>query len=170
MSLQTDIVLRPTQLADLDYVVALERHADNVPFIGQWSREEHAAAIARADRQHRIIASAADGGGAGYLIAYNLVAAGFGVYVKRVVVADKSRGIGRAALRAFLPLAFRDLGTDWVWLAVFAENERAQRSYRAVGLSVLTLTPERRRELRAAVGGFSDRSLVMAIRRQEGTI
>jgi diamine N-acetyltransferase len=38
--------LRPTAEADLDWVLALERDPANTPFIGSWTREEHAAAIA----------------------------------------------------------------------------------------------------------------------------
>ena len=36
------VTLRPTALTDLDFVLGLERHVDNVPFIGQWTREESA--------------------------------------------------------------------------------------------------------------------------------
>ena len=32
-----DIALRPTTEADLDFVLAAERAAENVPFIRQWS-------------------------------------------------------------------------------------------------------------------------------------
>ncbi len=39
---------RPTRLADLNFVVATEQHPDNRAFVGQWSRQEHASAVARA--------------------------------------------------------------------------------------------------------------------------
>jgi RimJ/RimL family protein N-acetyltransferase len=158
------VTLRPTEPTDLDFVIGLERHADNKPFIGQWTREGHAAAIARPDREHWIISHACRSDPVGYLIAYNLVAAGYGVYVKRIVVADKSQGIGRAALQAFVASAAHRLRTSCVWLTVFAENERGQRAYRAVGFTEPPLSAARRAELCNAVGGFSDRSLVMATR------
>jgi hypothetical protein len=49
------IELRPTTVSDLDFVLQLEGHPDNVPFIG------------------------------------------FGVYLKRIVVEQTSRGLGRLA-------------------------------------------------------------------------
>lgn len=155
--------LRPTEPADLDFVLDLERHAENRPFIGQWSREEHTAAMKRSDREHWTIEHTERGSRVGFLIAYDLVREEFGVYVKRIVVVEKSRGLGRAALQAFVQHAFRDLSADNVWLSVYAENERARRSYQALGFQVAPLTDARRRELCAAAGGFSDRSLVMVL-------
>src|SRR5215470_10319724 len=108
------VTLRPTQLTDLDFVIGLERHAANSPFIGQWTHEEHAAAIDRDDREHWVITC--DAHPVGYLIAYKLLTQGHGIYVKRVVVAAKSHGIGRAAVQSFTTHAFRDLGASHVWL------------------------------------------------------
>ena len=89
------IGLRRTSIADLDFVLALEHHPDQVSFIGQWTRDEHVATLERADREHLIIE--ADGVPLGYLIGYDVRAAGYGLYIKRIAIAEKSRGIGRAA-------------------------------------------------------------------------
>ena len=88
------IRLRETTHDDLDFVFALEREPENAAFVGQWSREEHAAAIARPDREHWIIERLPGAEREGFLIAYDLVARGFGAYLKRIVVAGKSRGLG----------------------------------------------------------------------------
>ena len=157
--------LRPTDAADLDFVVALERSPENAAFVGQWSRDEHHAAIADARREHHVIHLGGAGDPVGYLIAYDLLDAGFEVYVKRDVVAEKSRGVGRLALRQFADHAFRDLGAQYVWLSVFAGNVRAQRSYAALGFRVAELAAQRRAAMHAAVGGFSDRSLIMMLDR-----
>ena len=66
------------------------------------------------------------------------------MYVKRIVVADKSRGLGREALGRFARHAFDDLGAAHVWLTVYRENERAQRSYRALSFATRELEPARR--------------------------
>jgi ribosomal protein S18 acetylase RimI-like enzyme len=145
-------------------VLAQERHEENTPFIGSWTRDEHAATIADAAREHWILEDR-EGARLGYLIAYDLVAAGHGVYVKRIVVAEKSRGRGRAALARFCDHAFCDLGAQHVWLSVYRANERAQRAYRALGFQPLTLDPARRAELVGAAGGFSERSVVMILPR-----
>ncbi|MHC4162766.1 MAG: GNAT family N-acetyltransferase, partial [Planctomycetota bacterium] len=122
--------LRPTREADLPFVRKLEQDAENTPFISQWTTEQHADAIRRSDREHWIIES--DDGPLGYLIAYDLKSQDSGVYVKRIVVSSKGTGLGRAAMEEFLEHAYRDLGSDYVWLAVRPENERAQRSYAAL--------------------------------------
>ena len=155
-----DIVLRPTSPDDLDFVLALERDDENRPFIGQWSREEHLDAIDRADREHWIVSDAA-GTPLGYVILYDVRAAGQGVYVKRIAIGPKSAGIGRAALSQLVAHAFRDLHAPFVTLAVYAHNLRAQRSYLAVGFRFLELTDEERRRMERDVDAFSDECLIM---------
>ena len=157
--------LRATHEADLDWVLALERDPANTPYIGSWTRAEHAAAIAAPDREHWTIERTDDAARVGYLIAFDLRARGHGVYVKRIVVADKSRGLGRDALRCFVARAFDELGATHVWLTVYRENERAQRSYRALGFAIQDPAPARRAELHAAVSGFSEKSFVMVLER-----
>jgi GNAT superfamily N-acetyltransferase len=130
--------LRPTGDADLDFVLALERAPENAGFVGQWSREEHQAAIARPDREHWIIERDADGTREGFVIAYDGVSRGFGVYVKRIVVDEKSRGLGREALAQLLAHAKRDLGAPFAWLNVAADNARGIRAYTALGFRALT--------------------------------
>src|SRR5262245_49852879 len=100
--------LRPTVVSDLDFVLQLDRHPHSLPFVGQWSRDEHAAAICAADREHWIIET--DARPAGYLIAYNLVSHDFGVYVKRIVVEQTGQGLGRAAVGWLTRPALDDLG------------------------------------------------------------
>lgn len=126
--------LRPTTPGDLGFVTALERHADNNRFIGQWSDDEHLAAIARRDgREHWIIER--DGECAGYLIIFDGRGEGTGLYVKRLLVADKEKGTGKAALAAFLDDAFSRAGVDFVWLQVFDWNARAQSVYDRLGFT-----------------------------------
>lgn len=160
---EQSLKLRPTRAADLDFVLALEQHPDNRPFIAQWSRDEHSSAIERSDREHWIIEREPDQSRLGYIIMYNLIAQRLGVYVKRIVVSDKSRGIGRIALWLLAEHAFRDLNADFMFLAVYPDNERGQRSYRALGFTEVALTASERRTLQDAVGGFRDTSLVMYV-------
>jgi diamine N-acetyltransferase len=128
----TEVRLRRSAPADLAFVTALERHPDNRDFIGQWSDDEHLAAMAGTNgREHWVIER--DGALAGYLIAYDRRAAGCGVYVKRILVKDKERGTGRAALACFLEEAFARDGTDHLWLIVRDTNARAQAVYRGLG-------------------------------------
>jgi len=126
------IALRPSRPGDLPYITALERHADNRELIGQWSDEEHLRAIAGGERwSHWII----DSGGrpAGYVIARDCAAHGAGIYIKRILVADKERGTGKRALSLFLERLFARDDVPFVWLTVRNENARAQAVYRKLG-------------------------------------
>ena len=156
-----EVALRRTRPEDLEWVMALERHPDNRGFVGQWTREQHTHAIEAPDREHWVIARRRDGAPIGFMIVFDLRAAGHGVHLKRIVVDQKGRGLGREALGQLAARAFGMLDASHVWLSVYETNERAQRTYRALGFAV----EEPTEELRAAVGGFSERSLVMTLRR-----
>ena len=99
------VTLRPSASADLAWITALERRPDHRDAIGQWSDAEHLDAIHRRDgREHWIMEREARP--AGYLIAYDCRAVGAGIYVKRILVDEKERGTGKAALALFLRDAF----------------------------------------------------------------
>ena len=159
-----EVVLRPTVPDDLDFVMALERHPENAPFVGQWSREQHTHAIESPDREHWLIARRRDGAPAGFLIAFDLRAAGHGVHLKRIVLESKGRGLGREAIGQLAARSFGVLQASHLWLSVYQTNERAQRAYRALGFNVEEPSAALRAELHGVVGGFSDRSLLMALR------
>jgi len=163
--MSSEVALRPTEHDDLAFVLELERQPENAAFIGQWSETEHAEAIARADREHWVIEASQAPERAGYLISYDLRRAGLGVYVKRIVVSTKSRGLGRSALGLFLDHAFADLSAPFVWLSVFADNTRAQRCYASLGFRARSLGAVERAAHHEAAGGFSEQSLLMFIDR-----
>ena len=118
------LTLRRSLAADLPFITGLERRPDHLAAIGQWTDVEHLAAIQSPKREHWIIEQ--DGAPAGYLIAFDARAEGAGVYVKRVLVAEKDKGIGTLALAKFLDHAFGDLGARFTWLTVREGNTRAQ--------------------------------------------
>ena len=135
------VVLRPSRRDDLAWVVALERHADNRELIGQWGDEEHLVAMARKDgREHWLIERNA--APAGYMISYDGRAEYGGAYLKRILVADRERGTGRAAIGLFLEAVFARPGMEFVWLCVRAEHDRAQHVYRQLGFRVFEPTRE----------------------------
>jgi diamine N-acetyltransferase len=94
------IHLRRTLDSDLDFVLALEYRPGQSEYIGQWTREEHLATKARADREHWIIER--DQAPVGYLIAYDVRSDGWGAYIKRIAVSEPGQGVGRLALGAYL--------------------------------------------------------------------
>jgi ribosomal protein S18 acetylase RimI-like enzyme len=136
-----EVALRPTRADDLAFVMELERQPDNRDFIGQWSDAEHLAAIARENgREHWVIES--EGERAGFLIAYDCRAHDAGFYVKRLLVADKERGLGTAALRQFLARVRPVEGVSCVWLIVRHWNTRAQKVYANLGFKRFDPAPE----------------------------
>ncbi|HLX24497.1 MAG TPA: GNAT family N-acetyltransferase [Usitatibacter sp.] len=128
------VILRRSTPQDLAFVTALERHPDNREYIGQWTDDEHLAAIAgKGKREHWIIER--DGRAAGYLIAYDCRFLDAGFYVKRILVADKEGGTGTAALRQFNERVFAMNGVSCVWLIVRDFNVRAQHVYGKLGFA-----------------------------------
>ena len=126
------VTLRPSTLADLDYITALERRDDSREHIGQWSDWEHLGAIeGRNGRSHHIIER--DGERAGYLIAYDCRAKDCGFYVKRILVDRKDAGTGSAALEGFVNRAFAQRSTSCVWLMVREANARGRHIYEKLG-------------------------------------
>lgn len=125
------IALRPSRPGDLDFVTGLERRADHVDAVGQWTDVEHLAAMQSPKREHWIIES--DGTPVGYLIAFDCRGDDAGLYVKRILVADKDKGTGTLALSKFLDRAFFELRVKLVWLIVREGNARALNVYRRLG-------------------------------------
>jgi diamine N-acetyltransferase len=126
-----DVRVRPSTPEDLAFVLAAERAPDNAPFVLQWPREQHLAAMADPSFAHWIIE---DGGRpAGYLILMDLFSPHQNLQLRRLVVLDKGRGIGRAALRLVKAAAFERFGAHRLWLDVMEHNERAQALYASEG-------------------------------------
>lgn len=124
--------LRQTTGADLPFVVQLERAAENAPFIGSWSEEQHGAALEDADTAHLIIEAEPGSAGSdplGYVILTGLAGPDASICLKRLVVAHKGQGHGRAALRLVKALAFEKYGAHRLWLDVKDFNTRARRLY-----------------------------------------
>ena len=142
-------------------MLALEHHPDQKPFIGQWTREQHLETMARPGREHWIIEGAEDATPQGYLIAYDARDAGYGIYIKRIALAEKGAGIGRAALQQFMRHVREAHDTGVVSLAVRSHNERAQRCYRAVGFGVVDLDQAERARFLAQVDPVPDECLIM---------
>ncbi|HUF53391.1 MAG TPA: N-acetyltransferase [Dehalococcoidia bacterium] len=157
------LVLRPTREADLDSVLAIERHPENAPFIGQWPREQHELTLRREGAEHSVVEAGSAIGG--YLITYDLTADAFGIWLQRLAVIDKSRGVGRSVLAAYLTDAMPRLGADSAILDVMRVNERAQAMYRSLGFAEAMLPDDDLERLKNLVGGMDDDVIVMRLPR-----
>lgn len=128
----TAVSLRPSTPSDLAFITALERHPDHRDSIGQWTDAQHLGAMAGENgRRHSIIER--EGKPVGYVIEFDRREEVGGLYVKRILVGEKNRGTGTAALRVLIDRAFGQLRTEFVWLLVRDRNARAQAVYRKLG-------------------------------------
>ncbi len=130
------IRLRPTLSSDIAFVLSLEQDADNLPFITPWERTQHEASIRFPDMRHFIIEGGAGLEAVGFLILIGCRNPHQSIELKRMVVAAKGQGMGRAALRVAKRVAFDDLGAHRFWLDVKARNTPAKALYDAEGFVV----------------------------------
>ena len=128
--------LRPTMQSDLEFVLSIESDPVNLPFITPWERTQHEAAIRFPDFRHFIIEGGEGLDAVGFLILIGCKSPHQSLELKRMVVRDKGRGFGRAALRVAKKVAFDDLGAHRFWLDVRTNNPRAKALYDGEGFVV----------------------------------
>ena len=126
-----EVAARPSTLDDLAFVMAAERAPDNAPFVLQWPREKHVEAMTDPAYAHWILEHA--GRPAGYVILMDLFNPHASLQFRRLVVTEKGRGIGRAAVRLVKAAAFERFGAHRLWLDVMEHNVRAQALYASEG-------------------------------------
>lgn len=153
------IRLRRTTEADLAVVVDWEGRPDNAVFVVLWAAERHREAIADPAFRHLVIER--DGTPVGYVILAGVVGARPVVELLRIVVIDRGRGVGQAAVAAVLDHAFGDLDANGVWLDVVEHNSRARHVYAKLGFR-----EELEADLRAEVGGRLERLVKMTLPRE----
>jgi len=128
------VFFRPTEHSDLNSVLSIEQNPENSPFIRQWSKEQHAAAVADGNVAHLVISTPSDGT-VGYLILVGLENADKSIEFKRIAIAGKGRGFGRAAVRYVKKLVFDQLGVHRLWLEVVENNYKAGSLYLSEGFT-----------------------------------
>jgi diamine N-acetyltransferase len=154
--------LRPTMQSDLEFVLSLEHDPENLPYITPWEKIQHEAAIRFPDFRHFIIETGPGLEAGGFLILIGCRNPHHAIELKRMVVRDKQRGFGRAALRVAKKIAFDDLGAHRFWLDIKKRNTRAQALYVDEGF---VHEGELRQAVRVA-GGY-DSLVVMAMLHEE---
>jgi RimJ/RimL family protein N-acetyltransferase len=127
--------LRPTMQSDLAFVLSLERDPENLPYITPWERIQHEAAIRFPDFRHFIVETGPGLEAGGFLILIGCRNPHGSIELKRMVVRDKNRGFGRAALRVVKKTAFDDLGAHRLWLDIKKRNARARGLYESEGFT-----------------------------------
>jgi RimJ/RimL family protein N-acetyltransferase len=142
------------------FIMATERTAGYDSFVGRWDEAKHRAALA--DGRHAYFVARQNGEPVGFTILRDWASPERVTLVKRIAVCDPGQGYGRALLRAVVDAAFEATDAWRLWLGVFPENLRAQKSYAAVGFQ-----PEGVARGSAFFGGVHRDELVMALLRPE---
>lgn len=143
------ICFRPTQVADLPFVISAEQHADNAPYVNQWSQQRHESAIVAPDFGHFIVEFTGNNAlsinrpsinappvAVGYLIVSGLQDQNEVLLLNRIVIVQKSKGYGRQALRQLKVFTFEQLGFHRLYMDVIASNQRAKALYLSEGFVI----------------------------------
>lgn len=128
-----NVILRHTQVEDLDYILDSECEPENAKYVGKWTREQHIDSFTKKDIMHLIVEETASGKPVGYIILAGLENPNKSIEFKRIVITEKGRGYGREALRQIKRLAFEQLNAHRLWLDVRSNNLRAQKLYKSEG-------------------------------------
>ena len=151
-------------LSDLDFVLSVEQHPANLPFITPWERIQHEGAVRFPDFRHFILESGPAYQASGFVILQGCRNPHHSVELNRMVLlpAAQGAGLGRSCLRRLAQMAFRDLGAHRFWLDVKALNVRAQALYLSEGF----VEEGRLRESVRTADGY-DSLIVMSMLAQE---
>ena len=123
--------VRAAALSDLPYIISLERKFSALGFVGSDAEPVHRERLGSADSSYFIFEL--EEAAVGYAILCGLSSVNRSIELKRVVVADPGRGLGREAVRLTLRNAFGEMSAHRLWLDVYEDNHRARRVYRALG-------------------------------------
>ena len=128
-----EIALRQTTENDLPYVFSAEGDDDNSHFVNVWPEGKHRAALDDENMAHFIIESKPHSQRIGFVILAGLVGVNRSIEFMRIVVTDKGKGYGRAAVSAIKRYAFDALSAHRLWLDVRSHNTRARAVYEKEG-------------------------------------
>jgi ribosomal protein S18 acetylase RimI-like enzyme len=123
-------IVRATE-ADIPFMMATERLPGNEELVGRWEREEHEQAVA--DDSNAYFIGSVGTTPIGFVIVQHWASAKRATLIRRIIVADVGRKLGRELLSGVIDVIFAETDAAWLWLNVHPHNERAQRAYSAIG-------------------------------------
>lgn len=91
----------------------------------------HQRRLSDADCAYSIVE--ASGSPAGFVILCGLLPPNQSVELKRIVIAEPGRGLGREVLKRIIDLAFTEFSAHRLWLDVYEDNLRARHVYQSLG-------------------------------------
>ena len=128
-----EIELRRTTENDLQYVLSAEADEDSRPFIIAWPEEKHRGVLDDANIEHLIVESKPNNQRIGFVILAGLQGEHRNIEFMRIVMTEKGKGYGRAAVQTIKRHAFETLAAHRLWLDVKEDNTRARAVYEKEG-------------------------------------
>ena len=125
------MTLRRATLDDLPFLLDLEQRFRDLGFVGGDDAHTHARQVADPDCLYWIVEEKSER--AGYVVLRSLKSINRCLELKRIVIAEPERGLGRIVLRAIMDKAFSELSAHRLWLDVYDDNHRARHVYRSLG-------------------------------------
>lgn len=126
--------IRSTMAQDIAAVKAMESAPEAVPWVYQWTEDQHRAALQDPDTGHWMIENDA-GETVGYCIMKGLQNPFGVVELMRIVIGPKRQGFGREAMAAIIMKVFAELKARRLWLDVVDTNSCAIRLYEDLGFA-----------------------------------
>ena len=120
---------KSTEVKDLDYVIELEK--EGYPYVIKWSKDKHKEAIHNNDIKHFLLWEEYEK--IGYCILAGFEKGNDNIEIKRIVVGEKNRGVGRKSLQALLKYLFEKKEIHRVWLDYYEFNEVGAYLYESMG-------------------------------------
>jgi RimJ/RimL family protein N-acetyltransferase len=125
------MTLRNAGHDDIPFIVELEQKFSAQGFVGLDDLPTHEHGLADPDCLYWIVDE--QGAAGGHVILRGLKSVHRCIELKRIVIAEPGRGLGRIVLEAVVDKAFHELKAHRLWLDVFDDNARARHVYRKVG-------------------------------------
>jgi diamine N-acetyltransferase len=125
-----NVQFRPTEAADLDYVLQAEHDPENSRYVFSWTRQQHLQALANPDVAHLIVQ---DQRPVGYILLGGRLDPNQTINLQRIVITDKGKGYGKASVERIKQLVFETYNAHRLWLDVKTHNDRARALYRSAG-------------------------------------
>jgi RimJ/RimL family protein N-acetyltransferase len=147
--------------ADIPAIMAIERTRGFEAHVGRWSREQHAAEMAKDGVRYFVLRE--NDGVTGFAILQHVGESDLRVHLKRIAVSSTGRGSGTRLLSAVLEWLYTKTQTNRVDLDLFVENERARRTYEKAGFRI----EGRLRDYHRSVDGRLRDAFIMSILRRD---
>ena len=130
------IIIRTTRPKDINFIYDLEHEPENSIYVGQWTMDQHLAALMQRDMMYLIIQETKSKKPIGFVILAGFENPNKSIELKRIVIDDKGKGYGRETLKLIKEIAFFQLNAHRLWLDVRYGNLKAINLYQSEKFSI----------------------------------